>query len=101
MKALPIVVPDSSVLLKWVLESEDEEDRDRALDLRESWLSGRCLIVVPSLWFFEVANILGMKQPGLAAELMQILSGYRFEEESPEPIYKKARSDEDVQSHFL
>ena len=89
MTATPVVVPDSSVLLKWVLESEDEQDRDHALDLRESWLSGRCSIVVPSLWFFEVGNILGMKQPSLASALMQILTGYRFEEESPETIYKK------------
>ena len=89
MTATPIVVPDSSVLLKWVLESEDEQDRNYALDLRESWLSGSCSIVVPSLWFFEVGNILGMKQPGLAPQLMQILADYRFEEEPPGTIYKK------------
>lgn len=86
----PTVVPDTSVLLKWVIESEDEEDRDRALELRETWLSGRCMIVLPSLWFFEVGNILGMKQPALAPQLMQILIDYRFEEEAPGAIHEKA-----------
>ena len=51
-----VVVPDTSVLLKWVLESADEKDRERALDPRASWLSGRCATVLPSLWFFEVGN---------------------------------------------
>ena len=79
--APPVVVPDASVLLKWVLESKDEEDRDHALELRERWLSGECTVVVPSLWLFEVGNIVGAKQPDLASELMQILIDYRFEEE--------------------
>ena len=90
MKPHPVVVPDISVLLKWVLESEDEEDRDRALELREAWLTGKCAIVLPSLWFFEAGNILGLKQPSLAAQLMQLLTGYRFEEEAPTAIYSKA-----------
>jgi predicted nucleic acid-binding protein len=85
-----VVVPDTSVLLKWVLESEDEKDRDRALSLRESWLSGECTIVLPSLWFFETANILGMKQPSLAPELMRTLAGYNFPEERPGAISGKA-----------
>jgi predicted nucleic acid-binding protein len=89
MTDLPVFVPDASVLLKWVLESADEEGRDHALELREVWLSGGCVIVVPTLWFFEVGNILGMKQPDLASQLMQVLTGYRFEEESPERMYKK------------
>ena len=58
-----IVVPDASVLLKWVLRSDDEEDRNRALDLKAAWLAGACEIVVPTLWAFEVGNVLGMKQP--------------------------------------
>src|SRR5215831_15218332 len=90
MIAPPTLVPDASVLLKWVMDSEDEEDRDRALEIREAWLSGRCEIALPSLWFFEVGNILGMKQPKLAASLMQLLIDYGFEEETPEAIGAKA-----------
>jgi len=90
MKANAVVVPDTSVLLKWVLESQDEEDRDRAMELREAWLAGSCEIVLPSLWFFEVGNILGMKQPALATQLLQVLVGYQFEEESQSNIFPKA-----------
>ncbi len=90
MNALPVLVPDASVLLKWVLESEDEEDRELALQLREAWLSHRCEIVLPSLWFFEVGNILGMKQPKLASSLMRILIGYSFEEERYDAILNKS-----------
>ena len=89
MKGLPVLVPDASVLLKWVLKSEDEEDRDAALALREAWLAGRCAIVIPSLWFFEVSNVLGLKQPDLALPLMKILIGYGMEEEAPEALYEK------------
>ena len=90
MKPASVVVPDASVLLKWVLESPDEPDRDRALNLRAAWLSGSCEIVVPSLWFFEVGNIVGMKQPSGAAQLMQKLTSYHFEEEPDHAIYEKA-----------
>lgn len=88
--APPVVVPDASVLLKWVLASDDEENRDRALELRERWLSGECTVVVPSLWLFEVGNIVGTKQPDLAGELMQILIDYRFEEEPASGFCLKA-----------
>jgi len=89
MNAHPVLVPDTSVLLKWVLESDDESDRDQALKIREAWLSGACAIVLPPLWFFEVGNILGLKQPKLAIPLMRILLGYGFEEAPPERIYEK------------
>lgn len=85
-----VVAPDASVLLKWVLESTDEENRDRALNLREAWLSGQCEIVLPSLWFFEVGNIVGMKHPSGAAGLMQKLTRYGFEEEPYHYIHEKA-----------
>src|SRR5262249_39571245 len=55
----------------------------------EAWLSSQCSIVLPSLWFFEAGNILGLKQPKLAVSLMAILLGYGFEEESPQDIYEK------------
>jgi len=85
-----VVVPDASVLLKWVLESDDEEDRNRALTIREAWLAGRCSIVLPSLWYFEVGNVLGLKQPNMADQFMELLTAYGFEEEPPTAIYKQA-----------
>lgn len=85
-----ILVPDTSVLLKWVLESGEENDRDSALELREAWLAGNCSIVLPSLWLFEIGNVLGIKQPGLAAPLLQILLDYRIEEAPPPQFFEKA-----------
>lgn len=71
--AKPVVVPDASVLLKWTLESDDEEDRDAALGLKASWLSGACEVVVPQLWVYEVGNILGLKRPATAQALLQAM----------------------------
>ena len=79
----PLVVPDASVLLKWVLRSDDEEDRNRALDLKAAWLAGACEIVVPTLWAFEVGNVLGMKQPSTADGLLQAMFDLEMPEEAP------------------
>ncbi len=77
---IPVVVPDASVLLKWALDTTDEEDRQRALQLREDWLADRCRIVVPSLWVYEVGTVLGRQEAQLAPRLLAILVEYRFEE---------------------
>jgi predicted nucleic acid-binding protein len=79
----PLLVPDASVLLKWVLRSDDEGHGDRALALKTAWLSGACRIVVPTLWAFEVANILGLKQPANADQLLDAMIGLRMPEEPP------------------
>ena len=77
---VPIIIPDASVILKWVFRSPDEQDRDKALDLLNFWLTGKGEIVLPKLWAFEVGNVLSLKNPQLAQEVMEILIGYRFSE---------------------
>lgn len=79
--AIPVVVPDASVILKWVLREPDEEARDPALRLRDSWLDGALDLVVPSLWIFEVGNVLGLKQPRLANALLQTIAELTLPEE--------------------
>jgi len=79
----PVIVPDASVLLKWILRSRDEPDRDRALELKTAWLDDACELVVPSLWVFEVGNILGLKQPATATSLLQAMLDLGLREESP------------------
>jgi len=37
---------------------------------------------LPTLWRFEVGNVLGLKQPTLATELLSALLAYGFEEVS-------------------
>ena len=44
-----VVVPDASVILKWVLPCGDEPDVVRALALRNSIAAGRVRAVVPDL----------------------------------------------------
>lgn len=78
-----LVVPDASVLLKWVLRSTDEDDQDRALALRDAWLAGSCEIVVPTLWAFEVGNVVGLKHPSTAEALLNAMIDLRMPEEHP------------------
>ena len=44
-----IVIPDASVLLKWVLPGDDEQDGDAALSLRDEAVSGSVELVVSQL----------------------------------------------------
>ncbi|MBI3401503.1 MAG: type II toxin-antitoxin system VapC family toxin [Acidobacteria bacterium] len=78
-----VLVPDASVLLKWILRSDDEPDRDRASDLKTAWLDDACELIVPSLWVFEVGNILGLKHPATAAPLLQAMLDLGLREEAP------------------
>jgi predicted nucleic acid-binding protein len=85
-----VFVPDASVLLKWVLRSPDKSDGDRALALKAAWLDDACELVVPSLWVFEVGNVLGLKHPAVAAQLLRAMVDLGLPEEAPhgsvEPI---------------
>jgi predicted nucleic acid-binding protein len=85
-----IIVPDASVLLKWVLRSEDEANDDKALLLMKIFREGGCEIVLPSFWVYEIGNILGLKEPGLAPQLVADLIQCGFEEMSAAKLYSKA-----------
>lgn len=79
----PVFVPDASVLLKWVLRSTDEGGTDQALALRAAWLADTCELLVPTLWVFEVGDILGQKHPRLAHEMLQAMIELGLHEEAP------------------
>ena len=81
----PVVVPDASVILKWVDRLPGEKDRERADALMEAWMGGQLEIVVPRLWTFEVGNVLGRADPSSAAKTMSELAEYRFEEAEMTP----------------
>lgn len=85
-----VIVPDASVLLKWSLDSPAEKDQEKAHAIRQGWLAGRHRIVLPSIWGYEVGNILGRKQARLARELLEIYFGYGFEEERAADLYERA-----------
>lgn len=50
-----MVVLDASVILKWLVS---EEGSEAALRIRDSHVKGEELVIVPSLLFYEVANVL-------------------------------------------
>ena len=82
MKDQANVVPDASVILKWVFKAPEEDHAEEALLLLDQWVDGRINIIVPALWCFEVGNVLGLKSAGLAAEIMALLLEYKFEEQA-------------------
>lgn len=75
-----IVTPDASVLLKWVLPGEDEQDTDEALALRDEAVAGRLDLVVPQLWIYEVGNTLARRFPNEAGELLATLADFGLTE---------------------
>lgn len=85
-----IIVPDASVILKWVLEKGEGEEVSNALKLQNAFIAGEIKLQVPTLWQYEVGNVLGMKQPELAGELMKALLEYGLPEASLTPDYCQA-----------
>lgn len=74
------VIPDASVILKWVLPSADERDRAAALQLREQATKGKVRIRTPSLWLYEVGNTLTRRAPNEAGDLLEALLSFGLDE---------------------
>ena len=68
-----IIVPDASVILKWVLPSSGEPDVEYALTLRDAIASGDVQALVPGLWIYEVGNTLARRLPELASSMLDAL----------------------------
>jgi predicted nucleic acid-binding protein len=77
---LKLVVPDASVLLKWVLPHEGEPDHGRALELRDAAMTAVIVCRVPTLWFFEVGNTLARLVPAQAPAMLDALQRFGLEE---------------------
>ena len=68
-----VVVPDASVILKWVLPPADETDLRCALALRDAFAAGNVRALVPTLWIYEVGNLLARERPDEASRLLDML----------------------------
>ncbi len=55
MERAPLFVLDASVAVKWFVE---EQDRDRALQVREDYALGKIELLAPGLMLYEVGNAL-------------------------------------------
>jgi predicted nucleic acid-binding protein len=79
----PLVVPDASVLLKWVLPSDDEPDADKALLLRTAILDETVRALLPALWLYEVGNTVARRFPVQASSWLSALMKFGLEEAPP------------------
>ena len=67
-----IVIPDASVILKWVLPRNISPLQDRALSIRDAALIEKISLIVPPLWRYEVGNTLTRLVPDNALQLMML-----------------------------
>ena len=69
-----MIVLDASVVLKWIFGDEDKEGK--AGLFRDGHLSGKEIIAVPDLFFFEIANVLSTKTRLNAKDAAEAFSFY-------------------------
>jgi predicted nucleic acid-binding protein len=67
------IVLDASVILKWVLDAEDEPGHAAARRLLERRQRKELDLVVPPLWLYEVGNVLCLKRPADASVALAAL----------------------------
>jgi len=84
------VIPDASILLKWVLPDEGESYVEQALSMRDAFVTGKTTLIVPELWYFEVGNTLSRKYPGEAEALLSGLQAMGLETITPNPPWQAA-----------
>ena len=74
-----MIVLDSSVALKWIFA--DEIGAGHAVRVRDEHVSAKNEIAVPSLFFYEIANVLSTKvnlAPDDALEAFELINDFEF-----------------------
>ena len=79
-----LLVPDASILLKWVLPS-DEPDADKALLLRAAILEEAVRAILPAIWLHEAGNTIARRFPQKAVDWLSALLKFGLEEAPPSP----------------
>lgn len=74
------VVPDASVILKWVKPPHDEPDADRALAIKRAFVDQQLEIALPSLWLYEIGNLITRKYPNRASDILRALCALDMQE---------------------
>jgi predicted nucleic acid-binding protein len=70
----PKVVPDASIILKWVLPQENEPYSKQAHAISQAFYDNEIDLILPSLWVYEVGNVLTLKYPEVAGALLAHLA---------------------------
>ena len=87
-----MIVLDSSVALKWIFA--DEVGAAHAVRVRDDHVSGTNEIAVPSLFFYEIADVLATKvklSPVETLEAFELVSAFEFNvHELDNPAYLDA-----------
>ena len=86
----PLVVPDASVLLRWVLPSENEPEVDQALLLRRAIVADVVRAIVPPLWLYEVGNTIARCFPAQACAWLTAMMKFGLEEAAPSASWPAA-----------
>lgn len=47
------IVPDASVILKWVLPPEHEADFEQARAIREAYINQEIGLLIPTVWIYK------------------------------------------------
>ena len=79
LKESQIVVPDASVILKWVLPPAEESDVEQAIRLRDAIADGQVRAIVPGLWIYELGNTLARLLPKSAEAMLETLLRFDFD----------------------
>jgi len=80
------IVPDASVILKWVLPPDHEADFQQAWAIREAYIQQQIGLLVPTLWIYEAGNLLGRKYPEKVAEMLNTLASFNLNVIPPYPV---------------
>ena len=91
--ATRLVVPDASVILKWVLPTAAEPELELALALRDAVAGGEVRAVVPDLWIYEAGNTLTRRQPALAERALDALLRFDLETAPRSPEWLRTTID--------
>lgn len=70
---MPLIIPDASVMLKWVLPSDRETMVEEAMALLRAFQDNRADLLLPSLWQYEAGNVLGLHYPDVARQRLEAL----------------------------
>lgn len=78
------VVPDASVIVKWVLPRNISPFQEQALSLRDAAVARDIVLVVPALWRYEVGNTLARLVPEKAVAFLSFCSAVGLNEFIPD-----------------
>ena len=68
------IIPDASIILKWVLPAENEPYSSQAHAISQAFYDNEIELILPSLWVYEVGNVLTLKYPEVARVLLAHLT---------------------------